>query len=307
MSVQASAADIGLLSTCAFLGNIGASLTGFGQAIIFLFIWQIVELAGYTGDFKSAVFIQALSLFSMQPLVLYKARVWKNAYRRVLILFVPITLISTPLGQLVSDGVPNSIVQAVAGVLVTFVACWELYSKRKWFLSFCSQKKSKDDEKEDGRQTDGADDAVDHHAAERGEAGVAEEEDVGEESNGTKEEEISTNDGEVGGEAETTDVFEENVGNNEEPSPKELAAEAKTTAISSVYASLAVEPNSNVGISTTAESARSSPPQSNQEDEEQLKFGINKPTLMTLLAGGEFCYSIENSLSNNLLCVDTHD
>ena len=143
----ATAADIGLLSTCAFLGTIGASLTGFGQAIIFLFIWQIVELAGYTGDFKSAVFIQALSLFSMQPLILYKAQVWKNAYRRVLILFVPITLISTPLGQLVSDGVPTSIVQAVAGVLVTFVACWELYCKRKWFLSFlslCQKNKSKD-------------------------------------------------------------------------------------------------------------------------------------------------------------------
>ena len=42
-------------------------MTGFGQAIIFLFVWQIVELAGYdeTG-FKYAVFIQALSLFSMQ-------------------------------------------------------------------------------------------------------------------------------------------------------------------------------------------------------------------------------------------------
>ena len=36
---------------------------------------QIVELVGYDGDFKSAVFIQALSLFSMQPLVLYKAKV----------------------------------------------------------------------------------------------------------------------------------------------------------------------------------------------------------------------------------------
>ena len=86
----------------------------------------------------------------------------------------------------------------------------------------------------------------------------------------------------------------------------ELAAEAtsnppKAATISSVYASLAIEPNNNVGISATAESARS-PPQSNQQDEEQLKFGINKPTLMTLLAGGKFCYSIENSLSNDLWC-----
>ena len=56
-----------LLSVCSFIGNIGAALTGFGQAIIFLFVWQIVDLAGGTeGDFKNAVFIQALSLFSMQ-------------------------------------------------------------------------------------------------------------------------------------------------------------------------------------------------------------------------------------------------
>ena len=62
----ASTSTIILLSSSSFVGNIGAALTGFGQAIIFLFVWQIVDLAGYDGDFKNAVFIQALSLFSMQ-------------------------------------------------------------------------------------------------------------------------------------------------------------------------------------------------------------------------------------------------
>ena len=65
-SMVASTSTIILLSSCSFVGNIGAALTGFGQAIIFLFVWQIVDLAGYNGDFKNAVFIQALSLFSMQ-------------------------------------------------------------------------------------------------------------------------------------------------------------------------------------------------------------------------------------------------
>ena len=65
--MTASAATVALLSACALAGNVGAAVTGFGQAIIFLFVWQVVELAGYqeTG-FKYAVFIQALSLFSMQ-------------------------------------------------------------------------------------------------------------------------------------------------------------------------------------------------------------------------------------------------
>ena len=68
MSTEATAstATIILLSACSFVGNIGAAVTGFGQAIIYLLVWQIVELAGYDGNFKYAVFIQALSLFSMQ-------------------------------------------------------------------------------------------------------------------------------------------------------------------------------------------------------------------------------------------------
>jgi len=326
MSVSAqstvAAADIGLLSACAFLGTIGASLTGFGQAIIFLFVWQIVELAGYDGDFKSAVFIQALSLFSMQPLVLYKAKVWKNAHRRVLLLFVPITLVSTPLGQLVSDGVPTSIVQAVAGVLVTFVACWELYSKRNWFLSSLSLCNKKSKGKEDGQV--GADDDTADHAAERGEAGVGK---VGKESNepkveGNEEEIMSTNDGDVspgpGDASNQIDSESELLGkaattttDNSELSLKELssAAEAATppksqTTISSVYASLAVaaEPNSNVDMSSNNQL-----PIQGDEDEEQLKIGINKPTLLTLLAGGKFFYySIDNSLPITY-CVDTHD
>ena len=333
MSVQstATAADIGLLSACAFLGTIGASLTGFGQAIIFLFVWQIVELAGYNGDFKSAVFIQALSLFSMQPLVLYKAKVWKNAHRRVLLLFVPITLVSTPLGQLVSDGVPTSIVQAVAGVLVTFVACWELYSKRNWFLSLSlCNKKSKG--KKDG-QVGADDDGTADHAAEWGEAGVVE---VGKESNEPKKEEIiSTNGGDVSpgpGDADasnqldseslgkaattTTDNSESNLDNNEPSRKESAAAEAATPpksqpTISSVYASLAAEPNSNVDMSISESSpspqSNNEPPiQQEDEVEEQLKIGINTPTLMTLLAGGKFFYSIENSLSITY-CVDTHD
>ncbi|EJK64898.1 hypothetical protein THAOC_14314 [Thalassiosira oceanica] len=141
----ATVEDIVLLSCCGFAGNIGAAVTGFGQAIIYLFVWQIVELAGYSGDFKYAVFVQSLSLFSMQPLLLYKANVVGNAYRRILLLFVPITLITTPLGQLLSDSVPTAIVQAVAGALVTFVACFELYRKRKWFMSVCQRENNSHD------------------------------------------------------------------------------------------------------------------------------------------------------------------
>mmetsp|Transcript_18544 Transcript_18544/g.26363 ORF Transcript_18544/g.26363 Transcript_18544/m.26363 type:complete len:414 (+) Transcript_18544:88-1329(+) len=282
-AISATAADIGLLSTCAFLGTIGASLTGFGQAIIFLFVWQIVELAGYNGDFKSAVFIQALSLFSMQPLVLYKAKVWKNAHRRVLLLFVPITLVSTPLGQLVSDGVPTNIVQAVAGVLVTFVACWELYSKRNWFLSLSPCNRSKD---EKGGETEtGADDSAQtQNTAERGEAGVEVEEiGVGNGDESTEKKETTSSS------TSANNAPNDDVESREEPSGKDVAATPPKTTISSVYASLAVEPDNNIDMSaakTSTSSQTNIKPDAVQEDEERLKFGINKPTLMTLLAGG---------------------
>ena len=312
VSATATAADIGLLSTCAFLGTIGASLTGFGQAIIFLFVWQIVELAGYNGDFKSAVFIQALSLFSMQPLVLYKAKVWKNAHRRVLLLFVPITLVSTPLGQLVSDGVPTNIVQAVAGVLVTFVACWELYSKRNWFLSLGPCNNNDKDEKGGHIENEtGADDSAPKPSeTERGDAGVKVKE-AGDESNsnGKKErggeEKISTRDEEAGRvdpddriqleldaeslENDTSTTTAANVPNvdgdcHEKPSGKALAATATATppktTISSVYASLAIGSDNNIDMST----AKSSPqtnikPAAIQEDEERDSNSelINRP------------------------------
>ena len=64
--------DVFLLSLCAFLGNIGVAITGFGMAIIYLFIYQILVLSGYDefdtkfSNFKYAIFIQALALFSAQ-------------------------------------------------------------------------------------------------------------------------------------------------------------------------------------------------------------------------------------------------
>eukprot|EP00581_Thalassiosira_minuscula_P001281 CAMPEP_0183743290 /NCGR_PEP_ID=MMETSP0737-20130205/65142_1 /TAXON_ID=385413 /ORGANISM="Thalassiosira miniscula, Strain CCMP1093" /LENGTH=498 /DNA_ID=CAMNT_0025978901 /DNA_START=159 /DNA_END=1652 /DNA_ORIENTATION=+ len=139
----ASTADIVLLSACSFLGNVGKAVTGFGMAIVFLFVWNVVEVFGYDGDFKYAVFIQSLALFCIQPLALYNAQVIKNAYRDILLLFIPITLISTPLGQLLNEFVPTKTIQAVAGVLVALVALWEFYTKRNWFLSLCKKKVEK--------------------------------------------------------------------------------------------------------------------------------------------------------------------
>lgn len=141
--------DIVVLSIASFLGNVGVALTGFGMAIIYLFIYQIVVLAGYEGDFRNAVFIQALALFSAQPLLLKKSEFRKYASWNVLRYFIPITIISTPFGQFLGNVVSTDMVEMIAGCLVTFVATFEMYQKRKLFAkhirkTFCKGKKSND-------------------------------------------------------------------------------------------------------------------------------------------------------------------
>lgn len=58
--------DICVLSLSAFIGNVGVALTGFGMAIVYLFVWQVAVLSGYPSDFKYAVFIQAIALLAAQ-------------------------------------------------------------------------------------------------------------------------------------------------------------------------------------------------------------------------------------------------
>ena len=142
--MTASTATIALLSCCSFFGNFGAALTGFGEAIIFLFIWQIFDLFGYDGgDFKSAIFVQSLSLFSVQPFLLYETSVRKYAHRRLLLLFVPATLMFTPIGQYVGGIAPIPLMKLIAGAVVLLVAAIETHSRRRRIRAILCRKKTK--------------------------------------------------------------------------------------------------------------------------------------------------------------------
>jgi hypothetical protein len=72
--------------------------------------------------------------------MLYKAEIREYASRRMLRYFIPITIIATPLGQITGDRVSTDIVEAVGGVLVTFVAVFEIYQKRDFFASLLCRK-----------------------------------------------------------------------------------------------------------------------------------------------------------------------
>ena len=167
---------------------------------------------------------------------------------------------------------PADIVQAVAGVLVTFVACWELYCKRNWFLSLC-KKKNADVEapvKED-----------------------KEPEEIGELEDNVDAVEVETITEPLEQQFKSSDegaaANDDNGNNDDECDPESVELEEPATAanpeaISSIYALLAVEPtrNSTTDISTSDNNTYPT----NVNEVEELKIGMNKATFITLLAGG---------------------
>ena len=191
-------------------------------------------------------------LLCAQPLLLYKAQVLKHAHRRILVLFVPITLVSTPLGQLVSAYVPTKIVQAVAGGLVTFVACFEIYRKRNWFLSMCKKKEKKDDK-------GGSDNDVE---ANNGDAGK-----------GHVEETVHSN---------KEDEFKDNPSAEQEVDVSQKEVEMSRSAMNA-------DATNNKSDQTDTQPSNNTTSQSNKPEEptsEEVKIGLNKLTFWTLLAGG---------------------
>jgi len=57
---------------------------------------------------------------------LHKANVKEHASRKILKYFIPITIISTPLGQMVGNYAPTTTVQGIGGILILFVSIFHL-------------------------------------------------------------------------------------------------------------------------------------------------------------------------------------
>jgi uncharacterized membrane protein YfcA len=123
--------DMAVLSVAGLLVSMGLALTGFGMDTIYILVWQIAVLSGYDSLVKAPV-IQAISLFSVQPLLLSKAEVRKHASRQVLWYFIPVSLISTLAGMATVDYIHTELIFAIeiippTAILVTFMAVFELY------------------------------------------------------------------------------------------------------------------------------------------------------------------------------------
>ena len=138
-----AAFDVALLSICAVLATLGVAVTGFGHAIIFLFVYQIMALSGYDGiDIKFAIFTQMLALLAAQPLLLWKASVRKHATRPFVLLFIPVTVLSTPLGQYTASHLDVRVLKAVGGVIVTLIGAFEVYKNRASIVELLGRTKA---------------------------------------------------------------------------------------------------------------------------------------------------------------------
>jgi uncharacterized membrane protein YfcA len=148
--------DMAVLSVAGLLVSMGLALTGFGMDTIYILVWQIAVLSGYDSLVKVPV-IQAISLFSVQPLLLSKAEVRKHASRQVLWYFIPVSLISTLAGMASVDYIQTELIVTIVAIeiipptaiLVTFMAVFELYRTYDTIITWfpCYKKERNPEEK----------------------------------------------------------------------------------------------------------------------------------------------------------------
>ena len=84
-------------------------------------------------------------IFILQPLLMWETSVLKYSHRRILMLFVPITLALTPVGLYVGAIAPIPLLKMFAGVVVLMVAFIETYTKRQKILDLCKKKGTSED------------------------------------------------------------------------------------------------------------------------------------------------------------------
>eukprot|EP00977_Amphora_coffeiformis_P024612 scaffold16412_cov171-Amphora_coffeaeformis.AAC.9 len=119
---------------CSFIANAGVAITGFGMALIFVFVYTLFDMFGKMNDchpmelcdMKYAVCLQSLSLVGSMPVLLFKSNVIRHANRLLLYTLIPVTLVSTPFGQYCQDYVQTSWIRLVVGVVVTTVVGYEI-------------------------------------------------------------------------------------------------------------------------------------------------------------------------------------
>ena len=137
----ANLGQIAYFSIMTFMANLIFSAMGIGMATIFIFWYQIGVLANLIeDDLKYAVFIQTLALFIIQPIVLCSVNLKKHARLDLLIPFILVQFVGTPIGQWLQDHTPVLIMKMLIGILTLLVSIKQIHSIRKNFIDSKDQK-----------------------------------------------------------------------------------------------------------------------------------------------------------------------
>ena len=143
------------------------------MALIFVTVYTVGELsAGFDYDgcsqqeqdggqevnlcgIKYAVFLQSLSLAGSMPMLLFAADAFRNSNPALLQTLVPITLVSTPLGQYCQTKISASWIKVVVGSVVVLVVLYKIVLD---VLAASRQRRRKEKEQQEkltGNEADG--------------------------------------------------------------------------------------------------------------------------------------------------------
>ena len=114
-----------------FMASFVFSALGIGSAVVFLFLHQIGSLSGLFVDccgLKYALFIQGLMLAVIQPFVLIASGLKVNLRFDLLVPFILIQFVGTPIGQFLQDFTPGSVLKMIIGVLTIMVATKQIHN-----------------------------------------------------------------------------------------------------------------------------------------------------------------------------------
>ena len=118
-----------------FMANMTFSAMGIGMATIFIFWYQIGVLANWIeDDLKYAVFIQTLALFIIQPIVLGSVNLKKHARLDLLVPFILVQFVGTPIGHWLQDHTPVPIMKMIIGILTLLVSIKQIHTIRKTLI-----------------------------------------------------------------------------------------------------------------------------------------------------------------------------
>lgn len=134
----------GLFSLTTFLAAFLQGAMSFGLSIMFLFIYQIISMTGLFVltdfyDLKYAVFIQNIALMVVNPCILWSVGLKKNYKMELVLPFIPVQLIGTPIGQYLHKYTPVSVLKLMIGCLTILIGAkhaFNIYKSRNQ----CQQK-----------------------------------------------------------------------------------------------------------------------------------------------------------------------